>query len=1265
MPDSVELDLKHDSVELDLKQEEITLEVVGEIGPRGPTGPAGPPGPPGPPGSGGGGGGVVPDLGALAELDVVTTAEIADDTITDADISSGAAIDLAKLAVDPLDRVNHTNTQLAATVSDFDPQVRTSRLDQMAIAGATLDIGHHAITNVSDPGLPADAVNKAYVDAVVHGFSDASDSVRLASTENLDITSPGGVIDGVAPAIGDRILLKNQTLAETNGIWTFNGDTAAMVRASDADANTDFDSGMYCFVTGGTENGQSGWVLTTPTPITLGATPLSYVQIAGGSGAAYVGTPDRIEVTGTQINIASTYAGQPSIKAVGTITSGTWQGTPLTMAYLNPNPLARANHSGTQLAVTISDFHAAVRSSRLDQMATPTASVGFGGHTITGVGTPVVVTDAATKGYVDASSAGSGIPPGTLPANSVLKADVTDVLLGLVVAPSTIVGRAATGAIAALKVTSDLIADGAVTETTIASGAVTDGKVTGPIDISKLTVDPLARGNHTGTQLAITIADFQPTVRANRLDQMATPTAPVGFGGQPIQNVALPTSGTDVATKAYVDSFTGGGLNPLDRANHFGTQLASTISNFDLQVRTSRLDQMATPTATVGFGGQILAGLATPANPTDAATKAYVDGSTGGIPPGTLGANSILKADIADLAIGLAVPPATVVGRAATGAITALKVDSDMLGNGAVTEFKIAGGAVTDGKIATGAVTDGTIMGPISISKLNVNPLARVNHTGTQPAITISDFDTAVRVNRLDQLTVPTGPVNFGGVRLTNVAEPTDTTDAVTKAYVDGVAGLSANILNANTILKADLDDTPVALAVAPSRFVGRAATGAIAALTPTQAKAELAIAATDISPNPLNRSNHAGTQLAATISDFDTQVRTSRLDQMADPTAAVSMNGQSIKNLTTPIASTDATNKAYVDQVAGGLDFKGSVQLCATTNVNIGTPGAGPIDGVTPSMGYRVLLAGQTTASQNGIYVFNGAASSMTRAPDADENAEVTGGMYTYVESGATNGSKGYVLATTGTIVLGTTPLAFTQFGGGSGAGGIPPGTLGANTVLKADVADTPVGLTVAPSTFVGRAATGAIATLDAAAAKTILAIASTDVSGLGTLATKNTVGSAEITDGSIAAGDLAVDPYARTNHTGTQLASTISNFDTQVRTSRLDQMATPTGPVSFGSQVLTNVATPAVGTDGATKAYVDSKAGTGKYITTIGNGTLTSFTVTHSLNTMAVIVEIYETATGLTVLADVTRTTVNAITVTGFTVAPTTNLYTVVVVG
>jgi hypothetical protein len=86
-------------------------------------------------------------------------------------------------------------------------------------------------------------------------------------------------------------------------------------------------------------------------------------------------------------------------------------------------------------------------------------------------------------------------------------------------------------------------------------------------------------------------------------------------------------------------------------------------------------------------------------------------------------------------------------------------------------------------------------------------------------------------------------------------------------------------------------------------------------------------------------------------------------------------------------------------------------------------------------------------------------------------------------------------------------------------------------------------------------------------------------------------TIVAADIADGTITAAKLTADPFARANHTGTQLAATVSDFDTQVRTSRLDQMAAPTGSVSVNSQKVTSLATPTVDTDAATKLYVDTK--------------------------------------------------------------------------
>lgn len=181
---------------------------------------------------------------------------------------------------------------------------------------------------------------------------------------------------------------------------------------------------------------------------------------------------------------------------------------------------------------------------------------------------------------------------------------------------------------------------------------------------------------------------------------------------------------------------------------------------------------------------------------------------------------------------------------------------------------------------------------------------------------------------------------------------------------------------------------------------------------------------------DPTARANHTGTQTAATISDFDTQVRTSRLDQMAAPTAAVSLNSQRITNLGAPTTATDAATRGYVDAAVNGTDWKQSVRCASTANIAT-LSGLLTIDGITVVAGDRVLVKDQSAASANGIYVAGSGA--WTRATDADENAEVTAGLAVMVTEGTTNADTQWRLTTNDAIVVGTTSLTFTQIGAGT----------------------------------------------------------------------------------------------------------------------------------------------------------------------------------------------------------------------------------------
>ena len=170
-------------------------------------------------------------------------------------------------------------------------------------------------------------------------------------------------------------------------------------------------------------------------------------------------------------------------------------------------------------------------------------------------------------------------------------------------------------------------------------------------------------------------------------------------------------------------------------------------------------------------------------------------------------------------------------------------------------------------------------------------------------------------------------------------------------------------------------------------------------------------------------------------ISDFDTGVRVNRLDQMAAPTAAVSANSQKITNLADCTSDNDAANKGYVDGVAQGLDIKDSCVVVSTSNLTLS--GTQSVDGISLSANDRVLVAGQSTASQNGIYkVVSGG--SWTRADDLATGVDAAG-VFTFIEQGTANAENGFVCTSDkGSAVVGTNNLTFAQF---SGAGQISAG--------------------------------------------------------------------------------------------------------------------------------------------------------------------------------------------------------------------------------
>lgn len=173
-----------------------------------------------------------------------------------------------------------------------------------------------------------------------------------------------------------------------------------------------------------------------------------------------------------------------------------------------------------------------------------------------------------------------------------------------------------------------------------------------------------------------------------------------------------------------------------------------------------------------------------------------------------------------------------------------------------------------------------------------------------------------------------------------------------------------------------------------------------------------------------LNRANHTGTQLAATVSDFNTAVRTNRLDQMAAATSPITIvNG---------VASTDAVTKSQLDAVqalATAGAKKDPVRLATQSNDTLS--GLAARDGVTPIAGDRVLVFNQTTASANGIYV--AASGAWTRAADFAASSTQYPGTTLYVTEGTVSGDKQYSITSDAQITVGTTSMTWGITGGGA----------------------------------------------------------------------------------------------------------------------------------------------------------------------------------------------------------------------------------------
>jgi hypothetical protein len=250
-------------------------------------------------------------------------------------------------------------------------------------------------------------------------------------------------------------------------------------------------------------------------------------------------------------------------------------------------------------------------------------------------------------------------------------------------------------------------------------------------------------------------------------------------------------------------------------------------------------------------------------------------------------------------------------------------VNADVNASAAIDKTKISGTAITAAD--TGTVTNAMLAGSIANGKLATDPLARANHTGTQLAATVSDFDTQVRTNRLDQMAAPTGSVSANSQKITNLATATTSTDAINKDYVDSKIGAADGIASLDAGGKVPASELPDIAISDTSVVVSEAAMLAL-----TAEVGDIAVR-TDVNKTFILKTAGASTlanwQELLTPTDAVTSVdgQTGVVDLSGNyvnvtgdtMSGNLAMGTNKITGLGTPTVSTDAATKDYVDTAA------------------------------------------------------------------------------------------------------------------------------------------------------------------------------------------------------------------------------------------------------------------------------------------------------------------------------------------------------------
>ena len=363
-----------------------------------------------------------------------------------------------------------------------------------------VDVGGKRVGNAADPTQSTDLATKAYVDGLANGL-DVKASVKAASTTALTVTYSNGssgvgatltnagtqaalTLDSIALSVGDRVLIKNQASALQNGVYTVTtvgtiSTNWVLTRATDFDNSPGLEvgPGIFFFVEQGTTQADNGYVITSDAAITIGTTAIDFVQFSGagqitagagltksGNTLDVVGTANRISVATDSIDIDAAYVGQTSLTTLGTIGTGTWQGTIVAGQYGGTG----VNNSGKTITIGGNFTHTGAHTLGLTTTANTSVTLPTTGTLATLAGTETFTNKTLTSANLTTPAIGSGgytVAGSSSGTTTIVATAAASGTLTLPAATDTLVGKATTDTLTNKTLTSPTINGGALSGT--------------------------------------------------------------------------------------------------------------------------------------------------------------------------------------------------------------------------------------------------------------------------------------------------------------------------------------------------------------------------------------------------------------------------------------------------------------------------------------------------------------------------------------------------------------------------------------------------------------------------------------------------------------------------------------------------------------------------------------------------------------------------------------------------------------------------------